>query len=322
MWPTVFFPTPGFVEAGQPYCLVFRNTHASPGSNHVAININQVHRDMDNDQGNPPTTPPPILNDGNPRNAWTPFQIDGVDYWPWPVAGDSTFLRHRRIGIWCGAIGYTDGPSGTDIIAWHGDGQPNGLMREGVNPGIRYLTGNSQLRERFRVTRASRVVDGVYLMLFRKGSQTGNVVFTLESGPASDTSGNGSVIEQVSIAINTAALNVGSGYHPTNHKPQWYFFPFSQNRTLQLGQLYNARLRASSSGAFGIGCGNRGEHSNIQKSPRGNVGWDEYIANRTQPLTAWEDSRGAMETSNGGSSWSFWGGLNRVCLPILFRCVI
>jgi hypothetical protein len=130
------------------------------------------------------------------------------------------------------------------------------------------------------------------------------------------------VIEQVIIpAANifdvgaSEALNNESGSVSIDFVP-WTWIPFTQNRTLTLGQLYNARLFATS-GNFSMWCNGRAD--SFMQGPFGpDLTWTQWEAQRALEWTAWEDSRGLMVSSNAGSSWSF--GTPRLAM-ILFKCV-
>jgi hypothetical protein len=311
------FTTAGQLTAKQPYCLVFLNTHATPGSNHVSCNVGLAT------SFNDPTDPVDYQEPAGISPAgvggsiaavsgWSPLMIDGTLRWHrWPALAENGVLHYRRLGGLYAMLRYSDGQ-------WVG---PGGAYGGGASYKIS-ISGNSHLRERFRVTRATRVVRGVFLRVVRINASGGSLTFSLESGPASDTSGNGTVIEQVTIPA-ASIFDVGSGENVNNESGSapidfvpWTWVPFTQNRTLTLGQLYNARLFAPS-GNFNMWCNGRAD--SFMQGPFGpSLTWDQWAAQRALEWTAWEDSRGLMVSTNAGSSWSF--GTPRLAM-ILFKCV-
>jgi hypothetical protein len=92
--------------------------------------------------------------------------------------------------------------------------------------------------------------------------------------------------------------------------------PFSQNRTLSVGNLYNIRFHQTGGGSYSIQCSARGD-SSFAPSAR-DLSWEAWEQQRTVPWTAWEDSRGCMVSSNGGASWNYFIGR---LSPVLFKCV-
>jgi hypothetical protein len=154
---------------------------------------------------------------------------------------------------------------------------------------------------------------------------------TLESGPASDTSGNGTQIEQVTVAASNL-YDIGGGEDladegvsgsPNIDHVHYVWVPFSQDRTLTLGQLYNIRFHKSGgSGDFDVWPSQRStSFMGLSPSPT-SLTWDQWEAQRVIEWSNQEDSRGSMYSTNGGSSWSFSlpGGSPRV-LPYIFKCV-
>jgi hypothetical protein len=311
------FDTTGPLVAKQPYCLLFRNIHANPNANYFSSNIvyTYAHEELN---GDPDPTPPPVLNDGNPRNAWSPVLIDGTITWyPWPCVRRNDALTYRRVGPNVMEFRYTDGQwTGENCVGSGGSS----------NPAYRApISGSNQVRARFRVTRATRFVNGVYLCLPRLQGTTGNLLVTLESGPASDTSGNGTQIEQVSVP-HTGIFNIGgtiekynevdSG-HPGERVP-WFFVPFTQIRPLNLGQFYTLRLSVTGGLSCYLWCTSRADRVSSYSGPSGtDVDQDTWEAQRQVPWALWEDCRAFQISSNGGSTWStFVASIG----PMLFRC--
>jgi hypothetical protein len=311
------FTKTGQLTAKQPYCIIWRNTHANPSGNHVSCNVGLAT------SFNDPTDPadyqePAGINPGNigtsiaAVSGWSPVMIDGTIRWhQWPALAQNGVLHYRRLGGIYAMLRYSDGQ-------WVGPGGAYG----GSTAYKVAISGNSHLRERFRVTRATRIVSGVFLRVVRINASSGNLVFALESGPSSDTLGNGTVIEQVTIPAasifnvgSAENLNNASGSAPIDFVP-WTWVPFKQNRTLTLGQLYNARLFATS-GNFNMWCNGRAD--SFMQGPSGpSLTWDQWQAQRALEWTAWEDSRGLMVSTNAGSNWRF--GTPRLAM-ILFKCV-
>ena len=244
-------------------------------------------------------------------SGWSPLMIDGTIKWhDWPALAENGVLHYGRLGGVYAMLRYSDGQ-------WVG---PGGAYGGGGSYKIS-ISGNSHLRERFRVSRATRVVSGVFLRVARINASSGNLVFSLESGPAADKSGNGTVIEQVTIPASKIfdvgsgeGVNNESGTNPIDFTP-WLWVPFKQNRNLTLGELYNARIFAQS-GKFSMWCNGRAD--SFMQGPFGpSLTWDQWEAQRALEWTAWEDSRGLMVSTNAGSSWSF--GTPRLPM-ILFKC--
>jgi hypothetical protein len=167
------------------------------------------------------------------------------------------------------------------------------------------------------------VVDGVWVNCWRLNNSGGNIIATLSSGPLSLTSGNGTLIESVSLPAS-AVYDAGGSFSPVMwqganwDKPHWVFFPFSQNRTLSLGQIYNIRISASGGGDFRFRRTIRAELHGLSPGFSSHGGnFDTYIANRTVSWLMWEDSMGSQTSTNSGDTWTNPTSLSS---PILFRC--
>jgi hypothetical protein len=309
------FDTTGDLVAGQPYAVVFRNIHASPNDEYFSMNAVATFAHQDETDGDPDPTPPLITNDGNPRNAWSPVLINGSTTWrPFPVVRRNNSLQWHRIGPWNIELRYTDGIwSGSNI--WGS----NGTVYQ------RTIAGANWFRQRFRVTRSTRVVDGVYLPLARV-SGSGNVIVTLESGPASDTASNGFALDQQTVAGTNFTL-IGSVWDWNERrmavpgdKVSWVFVPFDDDITLTLGTIYCLRLNCSSSLSVKIQCSSRADRQTPTLSgvDGRDVSWAVWETDREVPREVWEDSRGPQVSSDSGTNWSFFAAGNA---PILFRCV-
>jgi hypothetical protein len=334
-YPEITFATTGQIVVGQPYCIVVRNTHANPGGNFVSQN-NNVQAGFDS------TSQPAnyVLPGGGPMSGivvasggiepdqlgaspaivkgWTPIRINGTNWTPYPIMTEDGIIRHQRIGPAFAELVYQDGT----VTNWGSWGSETDYRAT--------INGNNQFRERFRVTRASRTVSGVFIRSARAGDGGGNVLVRLETGPEVDThaAGNGTLIEEVSVAASLF-LNV-AGFERTNevlaNPPSdplelvhWVWVPFAQNRTLTLGQTYNLRLVPSGCN-LRMWCSGRADGT-PGFGPAGSSSiWSAWAANREVSWNAFEDSRGCQVSTNGGSSWAYGPGGAKLS-PILFRCV-
>jgi hypothetical protein len=160
------FTTQGEVIAKQPYCLIYRNTHANPNGNYVSTNISLLTA-FDDDAGadyrEPAGSDPANVAAGIAAvSGWSPVVIDGTTRWyPWPAIATNGAFRYRRIGPLYAALKYADGQ-------WVGWGAFGGGQTYHVD------LSTLQLRERFRVTRATRVVSGVFVRVTRKNASSGD----------------------------------------------------------------------------------------------------------------------------------------------------
>lgn len=302
-WPTLQFTTQGQTIKGDPYCLIYRNTHANPGANYVSENRSIRYGNQPGDGG----TPPP--------GGWTPIVLPagltgaGQPHKPFP-----TFTRFPpeltlgRIGPGHWNIRYADGQ-------WVGTGHLGQLATPERHP----IIGNSMVRHRFRPWR-THTATGVSICIQRRNASGGSVVLTLESGPASLDTGNGTLIEQVTIAAS-ALFDIGTrdvfDFH--NQKVFWNTVNFSQNRTLSAGTIYTIRVSASGGLDGSFNAGYRAEHSNIGGSQAFN-NFDDHEAGQTLSWGGWEYSLGLQVSTNGGSTWSFPSGNNRQTCPLLIMC--
>jgi hypothetical protein len=307
------FTTTGQLIAKQPYALVFRNTHSSPTTNFVSLNIGLHTWEVDGEKPSG-TDPADVGSSVVAVSGWSPVIIDGaIEWYPWPALGDAvTPIDTRFIGGLYAMLRYSDG----QWVGWgaFGGGQGNHLT----------ISSAEHVRERFRVTRQSRTVSGVFVRVTRKNAATGNLLVTLESGPASDTSGNGTQIEQVTVGASDL-FNVGSfeSLHgdqapPVDYVP-YVWVPFLSNHTLSEGTIYNLRLsKSGGSGEFDIWCSGRSDSfMDVMGSSGRSLTWDQWEAQREIEWSAWEDSRGVMVSTNSGSTWSFPVAQ---LSPILFKC--
>jgi hypothetical protein len=156
-FPTVEFTTTGQIIAKKPYCIIFRNTHDNPNGNHIAQNNNVQFAFLDdtspsNCQEPAGTHPTAVGSSPSAISTWSPVFIDGtIEWYPYPTVAQNGTFRFRRLGGYMGSIRYSDG-------VWTGHGS--------WGAEADYLTtinATAHFRERFRVTRANRTVNGVYM---------------------------------------------------------------------------------------------------------------------------------------------------------------
>jgi hypothetical protein len=315
------FTTQGAVTAKQPYCLVFRNRDASPGANYVSCNVGVVVAWSSEAAYQEPagTNPASVGASITSVSGWYPVVIDGTTRWyPWScVAKNNVIDFDNRSGPLYAAYRYTDG----QWCGWGGVASQTG--------GHAIISGNSMVRDRFRVSRADRTVSGVFIRVTRKNAATGSLIVTLESGPASDTSGNGTALTSVTVAASNlydvGASEVFNGQSQGDANVDlvpFLWVPFSPNITLTRGTIYNLRLsKSGGSNDFDIWMSQR----LCEWFPLGGPApttstWDQWEAGRQVELSGNEDSRGAMVSSNGGSSWAYNISTGRL-MPYIFKCV-
>jgi len=322
------FTTIGQLTAGQPYALVWRNTHSNPGSNYVSTNIsNHITFADATDPANydEPSGINPESVGSSPAavRGWNPVSTNGQLWYPWPSKATNGTLRYSRMGPMFAALGYSDGE-------WTGFGGGWGGNHNTTvyRPAI---SGSNRARVRFHVTRATRVVSGVYVRAFRVNTNAGNLVVRLESG-GSDTA-SGTLVEEVSVN-STLLYNAGASeiYNEIQQGSaldfiHWVWVPFTQNRTLTEGQFYNLVLYASGSASMAIRGSSRSDALPSLGPSGRTLTWNQWdggapglgAAQRRIEMEAWEDSRVGCEVStNGGSSWSTHTAR---LLPVLFKCV-
>jgi hypothetical protein len=315
------FTTQGALVAKQPYCFVFVNTASNPGANYTSCNIGLVHAFISEDTYREPEgiNPTDVSSSITNVSGWSPVVIDGTRWYPWSCTNKNGINKRLGSGAIYLAYKYAD-----DI--WCGWGSIASQSGGHID-----ITGSNMVRDRFRVTRATRTVSGVFIRVTRENAATGNLVVTVESGPASDSSGNGTTLTDGQVTIPASNLyDVGpseqfnentAGEGLTDLVP-FLWVPFSSNLTLELGTTYNIRFsKSGGSGTFDIWASQRASEfldTNSVNPP--SLSWDEWEDQRAAIWTEQEDSRGCQVTSNSGSTWTFNGDTARL-LPYIFKCV-
>ena len=185
--------------------------------------------------------------------GWSPTVVDGTIMWT------SGRARQRATSIMVGSAAST-ACCATAIGQWVAIG---GGAYGGAGPYKVRSRAAIQLRKRFWVTRATRVVSGVFLRIVRFNASGGSVTFSLESGPVSDTAGNGTVIEQVSIPaakswMSDADERVNA---ELDHLHQTLFLGLGcrSQRTVRLPRAKSKRAPVSPSGSFSMWCPQRSD---------------------------------------------------------------
>jgi hypothetical protein len=334
-----FTSTPGQTIAKQGYCLIFRNTHANPINNFFSTNISMQAAWAGSIGSGHPAPPaqyeePAETFGVNPMNpgtsvaavrGWSPIYIDGVEWYRWPDKAYNGDFQYNRLGPEHASLRYSDGQ-------WLLFGVfPIGSVPAGT---VRFNNPQIQARERFRVTRASRTVSGVFMRLARLSGSTGTLTVRLESGPAGDAhlAGNGSPMVTVTVP-HTVIYNVGPTEDPSHYQndnvtpfdiPHYIWVPFPTPQLLAIGQNYNLRLSISSGLDIQMRCTGRVDQGSTGLGPRGATiaTWSAWETQRNLPWTAWEDSRGFQTSSDGGVNWVYGGNAATSLLsPIVFKCV-
>jgi hypothetical protein len=302
---TAEFTKKGTVEATKPYCFAWYNTHSSPGSNFFAQN-NDIQFQF--------------LPDEYPGADWpgegffTPARIhvDGTErpWFPYPITFRRGIARWNRCGPPLVEYRYEDG----QWSGWGSWGSPYNR-----NSYLVEFTPTQHIRERFRVTRATRNVKSVWLNLWRLNASPGDLIVTLESGPSKLDVSNGQIIDERVIASNTV-YDAGATFQrdETLTDPDlvpWIEVTFSRTITLEIGRIYSLRLRTTN-GVFQTTSATRAEQQGLSGK---HSDFDTHEKNRTLSWLTFDDSMGLQISTNSGTSWSWHG--NRHQMPCLFECI-
>jgi hypothetical protein len=302
---TVAFREQGMVEARQPYCLVWINTHPRPDRHYFAQN-NDIQFQW--------VPPDRAIGNAPAEGFWNPARLTiGGQNRPWfryPITASNGRLRWGRCGPPLIEFRYSDG----QWSGWGSWGSP--FTVEGYIAGFDEI---EHVRERFRVTRASRAVKSVWLNLWRLNGGTGDLVVSLERGPDHLSRGNGAIIEEVVISAREIH-DAGSSFGRDSNQPgpdlvPWIEAAFATTHNLELGNIYSVRLRTTG-GTMQTTSGARAEQQGL--SPR----HDDFITHERQRRLSWltfDDSMGMQRSVDDGQRWAWWG--NRRQMPCLFECV-
>ena len=362
-FPIIPFDTTGQVVAAEPYVLIARNTHASPGGNFVSANVNVTNAFEVGTDGNPPPDYTEPASGPGPGAAayqnvdtggidpaqigstvakiagWTPVVIQGKRWHPYPISTESSVatgsvFRWNRIGPAMVELVYSDGTV-TNFGSWGGEAD---YRQE--------IAGTNETRIRFRVSRATRVVSGVFIKGTRWPDGAGNILVRLESGPDSEDHApalNGTEMIEVPVNVNNwLLLTSGNEQHSRQHSqtgalqaidiPHWVWVPFGSNQTLTRRNQYTLRLRATASASLRVQMSGRGDGTpNIGPDGRKVATWAEWESNREVSWNAWEDSRDGCEYStDSGANWTMgnWNTIPPIqghagrTPPFLFKCVV
>lgn len=352
---TLDFSTAGSLTAGQPYCIEVRNTHLTdPANNWASQNINIAQSWRPNNTPNviPPDYVEPASGPGNSNvtvdsdgiesdalvapvgpaakiKGWTPVKRNGDRLDPWPI-GTEDAVPKWFAGAPLAGLGYSVGSSMV-WSQWGIYGSESGYYQD--------ITGNHQMRMRFRPTRGDVTVDAIFIHGGRNGTGAGNLVVTIEQGPTTDDHApdlNGAQIRQVLVdsslflninADNTNPATFDHGQASTGDAievPHWVGIPLGQNVTFTNGVQYTVRLSATGSANIVMRGSGRGEGTPNYGPDGRDLSWVDWQAQREVSREAWDDCRDGPEYStNGGGSWILGtnrGGPTRT-MPLVFRCV-
>jgi hypothetical protein len=302
-----FTSTPGAAVAGQPYCLCFQHT-GNPSTDWVAMNQAWVwvHQNGTAEPGPSGTHPTAVGSSVVAVSGWNPIWItvpgepQAKEWHPFPCTfQDNTSRNHGEALI---GVRYNDG-------IWAGFN----FQASEADPET--ISGtNNQLRVRFTVSRATRIVDGLFFRASKTASPSANSVsIILETGAASATSGNGTTIEEVNFNANGIMTTLANEvWTSPGQKVNWIWVPFTTNRTLTLGSTYSLRISAGTNSSVVMKMfGRDAAVDYFTGAGSGNTGAD---------WTMWEDANpGGQITTNGGSAWAT---MQWRIPPIVFRCVV
>ena len=341
-----FTSTPGATTAGNPYCIVYRNISTSPGgpaNNFISNNVSNHNSFSGSDSAGSANQPPNYqepagINPASitsstpagPVQGFVPMLTPGGQrMFPRPVKAYNGDFQYNRMGAEHACLHYTTpGPNGT----WTGFGFAGGQGE----PDLRIsITAANQLRVPFRVSRANRTVDGLFVRIARINGTTGTLTVRLESGPALQVNdhfpGNGTEVHTASIGFGViynagariCSMQGACGDQVTgdlNFTP-YLWVPFGTNRTLAQGTNYNLRLFTSGGLDCELIASDRPDGQGLGSPGTGVGTWTTWESSRQVPWQAFEDSRGLQISSNSGATWAYTLSPDRRIAPITFRCV-
>ena len=327
-----FTETPGATVAGRPYCITWRNTHPQPNTNYISSNVSNQQlfegggsasagspRPPANYQ-EPKGTPPSKLKDKpGPIQGFMPMILpDGQVFFPREAKTVDGRVQYNRLGDEHLCLHYAPPPQWTGWGFAGGQGEPmNRVTIDGVN----------QFRQRFRVSRADRRVDGLMIRLARIKATKGALVARLERGPQVDDhfAGNGSEVATVEVG-HADIYDAGKGIcsienvcgADMNFTP-YLWIPFPEPVTLKAGTVYNARFHTTGGLACEMIASSRPDRQGLGPMGRDVATWDQWEARREVPWGAWEDSRGLQKSPDGGRTWAYHDGAGQDIPPLIFR---
>lgn len=205
MW-TITFPNPPALTADTLYCMVWTDIDSNPNTNYVSL-------------------------DGiyNPHS--NPYQpkYPNTD-WGWGYENGSTWTE-RTEQVATLDLGYTNGTH-----------EGVGYMEVSYNGDQGTISGNSQVREVFKVSGSNRTIKNFGLYMSR---ESGNdpLVVSLEDG-------SGTVIDAVSVPASSflqVTTPTGGG-----GESEWTTGSFATSHTLAVGSTYRLRLSTASSSNYQI----------------------------------------------------------------------
>ena len=354
------------VTAGNPYCFVMRNVHPNNTTNYFSTNIDRHQNFLGSvsaGSDNPPDNyAEPVGMDPASITASTPagpvqgfnpcLRPNGNRWFPYPHKAVNGRFQFNRIGPEHFGYHYSPALPGGQ---WCGNGHIGGV---GDPHTSHTFSGQGMGRIRFRVSRATYVVDGFFIRIARLAAiagsgvgTTGNLVFRLEHGPQTDAHSTPSYPAGTPLPtlIGPPIIVPHGAIYFVNNAPNGFcqnqnlcglaipdgnmtFVPYLwvpmvpthtlAQRTLTQGQIYNLTIGVTDGLICQIQITWRPDHEEIAEGPVGRnvAAWNDWENDRQIPWQAWEDSRGFQISSNGGATWTYDPDLYTMC-GITFRCV-
>jgi hypothetical protein len=341
-YPEIMFASPGQLSRGQPYFLAYKRTQAENlyfSQNHVWHNSFNATTSCVAPASGPGPANQAVASGGIEPDAvssssiarikgWSPWKVDGKPRVPGGPIGRYTTQdgeRDRRSGgCYEAQLIYADGVH----AGWGGWGAASTLN----SYKFALTSSNStQVRHRFRVTRATLTVSGVFVLATAVAG-TGGLRVILESGPTTEThfpSSVGTAMTTVDIddswflpVPNTGFLKLdepGTDAQSPIYSPHFVWAPFTSNQTLTLGNQYSIRLLGTGTAQMIMQGVVRADH--VPHSPSGRtLSWAQWEAQREVSGEALDDCRdGAEFSTNAGQTWAATSGT--IVYPIALKCV-
>jgi hypothetical protein len=223
--------------------------------------------------------------------GWVPMLMpNGARMYPLPTKSINGLFSYNRMGPEHACLRYSNGQ-------WTGFGHAGGSGESALR--VTMNSTSTQWRQRFRVSRASRVVDGVFMRVARLNGTTGPLTVRLEQGPVTDAhnAANGTVLVTVNVP-HTALYNAGSQICSVelacganmNFTP-YLWVPFPTPRTLALGTIYNLRLSVDASLDVQMVCSDGPDGKGLGTPGTSVATWDTWESTRQIP---WAATRGRV----------------------------